>query len=321
MFGGSAMNLTDQKPSVWQRVKSSRYFQFLFLAIAVIVMTIPINLVVFAAARLMRLLTEGVPFMAKSTPGRALNLPSAIVIIAVILIGLAVIGWAYTRLSRWLEQRTPNEYEFVAVLPRLVTGALIGLGLLLASVGTMHLLGDATTVWGTKFVASSNTIAPVIMAPFLEELLFRGILFRLFEEMYGTLVALLVSSAFFGFAHFANPNSGFLPALFIAIEAGVLLGTAYVATRSLWLPMGLHFGWNFTESDLLGTPDSGTIVHGIFYTTTHGNALITGGAFGPEASIITPAFCLVAAYLLYRTAQQRGYWQPLRRQHFGPVAV
>lgn len=315
------METAEPKPPIWQSVKRNHYFQFVVLAVAVFAMTIPINLVVLGASRVMRLLTEDVPIMAKSTPGRARNVPSAVVIIAVILIGLSIVGWGYSRLSRWLEQRTPTEYEPVSVLPRLITGALIGLGLLLASVGTMHLLGDATTVWGTRFVASSATIVPVIVAPFLEELLFRGILFRKFEDMYGTLVALLVSSAFFGFAHFANPNSGVLPAIFIAIEAGLLLGMAYVATRSLWLPMGLHFGWNFTEGDLLGTPDSGNSIPGIFDTTTHGNALITGGAFGPEASIITPALCLVAVFFFYRAAQQRGTWQPLRAQHFGPITA
>jgi hypothetical protein len=75
--------------------------------------------------------------------------------------------------------------------------------------------------------------------------------------------------------------------LAIAVEAGVLLGTAYAVSRSLWLPIGLHLGWNLAESGLFGAPDSGSVFHsGLGHGVPHGPDLISGGGFGPEASIL-----------------------------------
>jgi membrane protease YdiL (CAAX protease family) len=307
------------KPTFWQRFWAFRYARLIILFVMSVVFVFISNLLSVAAARLMRLATEGIPLTAKSVPGRALNPVSGIVVTIVVILSLVLVMWAYSRLSQWLERRRVGEFERHRIWQRLAAGALIGTGAILLSVAIIAALGDATIAVGHRFAFSSATIIPVLVAPVIEELLFRGILFRIVEEMYGTLVALIVSGLFFGFAHLSNPNSSVLAASCIAVEAGLLLGMAYVATRSLWLPIGLHFGWNFTEGDLLGCPDSGNIVHGIFETTTRGDPLITGGGFGPEASLITPALCLVATYFLYRLAAQRGTWQPLRMAHFAPI--
>jgi len=233
----------------------------------------------------------------------------------------ALLCWAYVALSRWLERRQDNGFAREHVPQDLALGAVIGFVLLTGSIGIQWLLGDASVVVGHQFIFSANTIIPVICAPIFEELIMRGVVLRIFEKMYGTVVGLLVSSALFGLAHLGNPHSGLLQAISISIEAGLLLGMAYIATRSLWLPIGLHFGWNFTEGDFWGAPDSGNAIHGIFETSTHGNALITGGAFGPEASMITPVLCLIATYFLYRIARARGHWQPLHVAHFGPMTA
>ena len=66
----------------------------------------------------------------------------------------------------------------------------------------------------------------------------------------------------------------------IVLEAGVLLGLAYAATRSLWLPIGLHFGWNFTEGGIFGASVSGRAYHGMFKFSLSGSDILTGGAFG-----------------------------------------
>ena len=92
----------------------------------------------------------------------------------------------------------------------------------------------------------------------MEELLFRGILFRWLEEFGGSWLALLLTSALFGAAHLGNPNATAFSAFCIAVEAGVLLGAAYMLTRSLWLPMGLHAAWNFTQGEIFDVPVSGS---------------------------------------------------------------
>jgi len=124
-----------------------------------------------------------------------------------------------------------------------------------------------------------------------EELLFRGVLFRLVEESWGSYAALAVSSLFFGAAHLFNPNATWLSAVAIMAEAGILLGAAYMLTRRLWLPIGIHTGWNFAEGGVFGAAVSGTPPHGWLQSTISGPAWKSGGEFGPEASVAAVAIC------------------------------
>ena len=214
------------------------------------------------------------------------------------------------QLSAWIEQRDVREFERSKALSGTIIGLIVGALLITLSVGVMVGLGAASIVRGHQFVFSSSTIVPVLVVPLLEELIFRGIIFRIIEEVWGTTVALVASAVLFGLAHLLNENSTMLAASCITIELGVLLALAYVVTRSLWLPIGIHAGWNCAEGNILGTPDSGNVVHGIFETAMNGNPLITGSAFGPEASLVTPVFSLIGAVLLYQYARKQGQWKP-----------
>jgi membrane protease YdiL (CAAX protease family) len=129
-------------------------------------------------------------------------------------------------------------------------------------------------------------IVPTIGAAVTEEMFFRGILFRWLEQFGGSWLALLLTSAFFGATHLGNPNATWIGAIGIAFEAGVMLGAAYMLTRSLWLPMGLHAAWNFTQGEVFDIPVSGTEVHGLVDARLCCNPLLTGGGFGLEASVI-----------------------------------
>ena len=103
-----------------------------------------------------------------------------------------------------------------------------------------------------------------------EELLFRGILFRWIEEFGGSWAALIVTSVLFGAAHLVNPNATYIAAVGIAVEAGVMLGAAYMLTRSLWFPMGIHAAWNFTQGEIFDIPVSGTPMHGLVRPSCRG---------------------------------------------------
>ena len=89
-----------------------------------------------------------------------------------------------------------------------------------------------------------------------------------------------MTSAFFGAAHLANPNASILAAVGIAFEAGVLLGGAYMLTRSLWLPMGIHAAWNFTQGEIFDIPVSGASPHGLLTARLSGSPLLTGNGSG-----------------------------------------
>jgi uncharacterized protein len=219
---------------------------------------------------------------------------------------------AYRLLVRWIETRLAQELGRKGAILGCVTGALCGVGLfvtvelLLVWKGVAH-IGAYT---GTAYLFRALTFA--LATGVAEEIVFRGVVFRIMEEGFGTLVALLFSAALFGALHGFNPGASLVSSAAIAIEAGVLLAAAYTATRSLWLPIGLHFGWNFAEGGLFGAAVSGNTVHGLVSSTPSGDPLWSGGAFGPEASIVAVGVCLTAAIVFLSMTVRRGYWEPLR---------
>ena len=168
----------------------------------------------------------------------------------------------------------------------------------------------------------SALIVPTVGAAVTEELLFRGILFRWLEQFGGSWVALLLTSGFFGAAHLNNPNATWIAAVGIAFEAGVMLGAAYMLTRSLWLPMGLHAAWNFTQGEIYDIPVSGTKVDGMVDAQLSGPPLLSGNGFGLEASVIAIAVATVfGLWLLWRAIQKGELIQPMwvRKRLAAPV--
>ena len=121
-----------------------------------------------------------------------------------------------------------------------------------------------------------------------------------------------LTALLFGASHLANPNATIFSAAAIAIEAGIMLGAAYMYTRSLWLPIAIHFSWNFAESGIYGTALSGYDIGTTFITsTTQGPAILTGGSFGPENSIIALILCLGAGIaFLFASAGRKHYILP-----------
>jgi len=158
-------------------------------------------------------------------------------------------------------------------------------------------------------------IAVLLLLPgaALEEMLFRGVLFRLVEESAGSWVGVIVSAVLFGAAHAANPGATWISTVAIALEAGVLLAAAYIVTRTLWFPIGLHFGWNFFEGPIYGTQVSGGhLVGSVLAGHVSGPQWLTGGTFGPEAGVPAIVTCVIAAAILLTYATSHGKMRPMR---------
>lgn len=145
---------------------------------------------------------------------------------------------------------------------------------------------------------------------FTEEILLRGVLFRIVEEGLGTWIALVLSALLFGALHLANTNATVIGALAIALTGGVLLCAGFIITRRLWMPIGMHFAWNFLESGIFGATVSGNNAHGLLRSQLSGPTLISGGAFGPEASLITMVLGFALGIWLTLRAKSQGRFLP-----------
>lgn len=305
--------VSQNSATLWDRTASNGYFRLVLLSVSAIVMAVLSTFPTPLALKALRFVRTGTPFDQKLVVGAALDPAAALLCIATATVSLAAVAWGYKKLASWLEGRRVSEFERQDAVSRCSAGFLFGIIVIAASMGIMFAAGAASFGLGHHFVMSSSTIVPVLVVPVLEELIFRGVLFRILEEMFGTLIGLIVSSVLFGAAHLLNDNATMLAASFLSIELGALLAVAYVITRSLWLPIGLHAGWNFALGNIFGAADSGTIVQGLLETKTSGHPLLTGGAFGPEASIITLSVSVLVLVALIRHARLAGHWRPAPR--------
>jgi len=208
---------------------------------------------------------------------------------------------------RRLGDRKHDDLPFASAARGLVTGTLTAFVLFSLIVGIAALLGAYFIVgWGGMHNWLMLLFTAGISAGFAEEFIFRGTLFRWIEEFGGSWAALFVTSALFGLAHIMNDNATWFSSAAIAVEAGLMLGGAYMLTRSLWVPMGLHFGWNVTQGMLWDVPVSGNDVDGLVDARLAGNPLISGGAFGLEASVIAVVIAGGFGMWLIKRAYDKG---------------
>jgi hypothetical protein len=217
----------------------------------------------------------------------------------------------YALLVRVFEGRWPRELALRTGTRQLAVGAAVGFGLFTAVYAVFTAMGVAAWDGFNGFGAAAPLLLLAIIAGVGEELIFRGVVFRLLEESFGTVVALAVSAALFGLMHAGNPGATAVSTVSIAVEAGVMLAAAYAWSRSLWLPIGIHIAWNFTEGGIYGAAVSGDKVEGIFRVVLSKTAspLVTGGDFGPEASLVAVAICLCAGVAFAVAAVRAGRWR------------
>ena len=132
-----------------------------------------------------------------------------------------------------------------------------------------------------------------------EELLSRGYHLQTIASGLNLFWGVVISSAIFGLLHLGNPNATWVSAAGIFF-AGVFLAYGYIRTKQLWLPIGLHIGWNFFEGVVFGFPVSGLAdIYKLIRIQVRGPEIWTGGAFGPEAGLIVLPALLLGALLIH----------------------
>jgi membrane protease YdiL (CAAX protease family) len=212
----------------------------------------------------------------------------------------------YAGYVRMIERRRLAELGGGGVAGELARGGVVGIGMFLVTTGLLVLVGVGRIERGDGLAAIIPWSLWVAGTATTEEILFRGVMFRILEERLGSWVALAISALLFGGLHAANANASVTSSLAIAIEAGVLLAAAYMASRRLWLPIALHAGWNLAQLGLLGVQRPGHSTHGVWSSHFTGPPLLSGGDWGPEISIVALGVCLVASILLLAVAKWRG---------------
>jgi membrane protease YdiL (CAAX protease family) len=224
------------------------------------------------------------------------------------IIALAVAGFAvYLGYAFFIEQRPASELASPNMGRELGIGMLIGAGLYAACEMILMVLGIYRIVGLNPLSYMVPAIAMALSSSVYEELLFRGVLFGSVETWFGSWAALVVSSLVFGLTHLMNPQGTIEGALFIAAEAGILLAAAYMLTRRLWLSIGFHMAWNYTQSAIFSGIVSGTEAkEGLIRSTVNGPDWLTGGRFGVESSVLALLLCTTTGIVMLVMAAKRG---------------
>jgi hypothetical protein len=266
----------------------------------------------------------------KSTFWKIVQFPITRIVLAFVFIGAAQIGVAalsnedslsganvaisviavclvYALFVWLIERRAPSELS-LRWLHELAVGTLFGLVLFSVIIGLLWLLGVYRVVGVNPWLVMFSALWIGLVPGFIEEIIFRGVLYRIIEESLGTWIALFSTSLFFGFAHAANPNATLFSSVAIALEAGLMLGITYTLTKRLWVPIGIHFAWNWAQGGIYGVNVSGISIDGWLKSQLVGPELISGGGFGAEASIVAVAICLLAFALFLVMTIRRGHW-------------
>lgn len=235
--------------------------------------------------------------------------------IVIAYVALAIVGFlAYLASVRWIERRPVAEFSRVPALPELAGGIMVGLSLFALVIAALWAVGVYQPQgWGSYGGIGVGFILWLAVGV-LEEIGFRGLVYRLCCVVLGTWGAIVVSGLAFGLVHGMDPGATPTALASVAL-AGLLLGAAFALTGRLWLPIGIHAGWNFAEGSLFGAAVSGQdLGASLIKATVAGPELLTGGRFGPEASIVTVIVLLVATgFLVWRIAALQRVEPPIWR--------
>jgi membrane protease YdiL (CAAX protease family) len=219
----------------------------------------------------------------------------------------------YAGLVRLAEARSPSELALRPALKDLVIGLVVGAAMLSAVVGLLVVSG-LYEVTGPRASSPWDMISVGVVSGSMEELIFRAIVLRLLMRAFGAWPALALSAALFGALHLSNPNATPTAAIAIAIEAGLMLAAFYMLTGRIWMSVGVHAAWNFAQGWIWGARVSGIEVKESLYLSAPRAGApdwLSGGAFGPEASVPAMVVGTAVAVVVLSWAWKRGNFKPL----------
>jgi len=216
---------------------------------------------------------------------------------------------SFTSLGLVVSSRAAKDLAAGIGITAVMMGTILALEL---AIGWTHFEG-----WAWQMLPLGQLILDLLMAlavfvavGFYEEILSRGYHLQNIRDGMNLFWGMMLSSVIFAVLHFGNPNSVWYTTLLGLLAAGLFLAFGWLRSGALWLPIGLHIGWNLFEGPVFGFPVSGLETARLLVHTLSGPTLWTGGGFGPEAGlIILPAMALgtglIWAYTRSRGGAQR----------------
>ena len=215
-----------------------------------------------------------------------------------------VVVLSYWAFVRFYERRAAQELSlrWRWIVLAAVAGSLsIGV-----TIHALYATGHYELVSFRGFDQAAGIFAAIWIAAVMEEVAFRGILFRILEEAAGTKAALIASAVIFSAAHLTNNGAHWVTALSVTL-AGLMWAAVFIVSRNIWVVAAHHCCWNATIF-MIGVPLSGEDWRALapFETVDHGSILWTGGAFGPEDSLINLFVSLAICAALWRLVRRTG---------------
>ncbi|MBK9153695.1 MAG: CPBP family intramembrane metalloprotease [Chloracidobacterium sp.] len=226
------------------------------------------------------------------------------------LISLAVALAAGWFCGKYLE-KLPFRAMGASLVKGWGSGLIIGLVLGFMAIATAALIGlaagglsfrlNADAASGEVLTTAAISFAVFTVAAAFEEVLFRGYLLQTFIRSNLTWLGLLLTSVLFATVHNANPSATWLSWL-NTIIAGAWFGLAYLRTRNLWLPFGLHLAWNWAQGSIFGIEVSGLkelVPHPLLKEIDSGPDWLTGGQYGLEGGLLATAALAVSMVIVW----------------------
>lgn len=245
-------------------------------------------------------------FRASFTHGPLQALMASVTAAAVMLV-------TYAFVVNRVEGRPVDELALRPMARELGLGILAGFALYSACVLILMALGNYRIDGLHDRSVLLTGMAAALATGVFEELWFRGVVFRVAQDWFGSWVAVAVSSLVFGFVHWDAEGATLQGLVSISLWAGLLLSATYLLTGRLWLGIGLHAAWNYTQGTVYSGIVSGNAPpEGFVKSTLQGSEWLTGGTFGVEASVVALAVCGTVGALMLAKAARLGRLRPRR---------
>ena len=223
------------------------------------------------------------------------------------ILALLAICYSYYLYVRLIEKRPITELAGLGAPNELGLGFLIGLGLFSIIIAILWALGYYRVTGMNSWLVLIPAVVANVPSGFIQEIIFRGVIFRITRESLGMWWALGISSILFGLIHILSATATLQSVVAITLEAGVLLGAAYMLTKRLWLPIGIHVAWDLANDGIFGvglSGASGDTISGLLQAKLTGPVLLSGGTAGVEASVVSVIVILAASVYMIRKAMQ-----------------